>query len=114
MKDEETTFEELRQRIMDFREGKGWRKYDAPKDLSMAISIEASELMEHFYFTEEKEIQEKIREEDKFLEVRRELADILIYSIAMANLLNIDIVETIDEKIERLKERGKEHTSEEG
>lgn len=111
MKDRETTFEELREKIMSFRAGKGWRKYDTPKDLSMGISIESNELMEHFLFMSEEEIEEKIQKEDKFVEVKRELADILIYSMALANLLNVDIVETVDEKINRLEERGKEHSS---
>lgn len=105
MKDKETTFQELRKKIMSFREGKGWRQYDTPKDLSMGISIEAGELMEHFLFENERETEEKLNEEEKFVKVKRELADIMIYSIALANLFDVEITDMIDEKVQRVKER---------
>jgi len=107
MKDQETTLKELSKGIMQFREGKGWRDYDTPKDLSMGISIESGELMEHFFLSSEDEIQKKIDNEDKFIEIKRELADIIIYSVALANLLNIDISKTVEEKLDRIEERSK-------
>lgn len=105
MKDEKTTFEDLRDRVSKFRKERGWKSYDNPKDLSMAISIEGGELMENFLFVNREEVGERIEDEEKFTEIRREIADILIYSIALANLLDLDIVETVEEKVQRIKER---------
>ena len=82
--------EELRTIITKFREKRGWEKYDTLERFSKSISIEAAELLEHFQWNEEG---------DNIQEIKDELADVLIYSLAMCYHLNEDPKKIIQDKL---------------
>jgi NTP pyrophosphatase (non-canonical NTP hydrolase) len=89
--------EGLRERLESFAEARGWKKYHAPKNLSMALIVEAAELVEHFQWLTTEESRRLTAEKKRA--VSYELADILIYLVRMADILEIDLVEAVFTKI---------------
>ena len=89
---------ELKQRLRDFAEARDWDQFHSPKNLSMALSAEVAEIVEHFqWLTEE---QSKTLPKDKLAEVETELADTLIYLIRLADKLDIDLLNAAKNKID--------------
>lgn len=89
--------------IKEFLVERGWDKL-RPSDLAKSISIEAAELLEIFQWVS-MDIAETKKDSQKMEDVRKELADILIYTIEMAALLDLDIEEIIREKLAKVKEK---------
>ena len=90
---------ELMNRINQFRDDRDWRKFHNEKDLAISISLEASELLELFQWKNSEEVVES-----SLKEIKEELADVLIYSLMMADNLNLDVDESIKNKLD-LNER---------
>lgn len=86
--------QETIQKILDFRDSRDWKQYHSGKDLSISISLEASELLEIFQWS-----KEEVDKLDKIENIKEELADILIYSIMLADYYNLDIDEIIENKL---------------
>lgn len=103
--DKKETFEQIKEKLRQFRDERDWDQYHSPKNLSMAISVEASELMEHFLWDDEEDIKKKLKDKEKFKEVKHELADILNYAFMMADELDVDVTEIMDKKLEKNKEK---------
>ena len=100
--DNTTTVQDLKTVVEDFVEERDWAQFHSPKNLSMALAIEASELMDLFKWKTVEEAQEEMK--DKLLEdATDELADIMIYSIAFANRNGIDIAKAVISKTEKNK-----------
>lgn len=88
----------IKKLIKDFEIERGWDKLRNPKDLSMSIAIEAAELMEIFQWDTTEEAS-KIKESDKFEHFQEELADVFIYTLSLANSLDIDMFEIVKSKL---------------
>ncbi|MGM9903887.1 MazG nucleotide pyrophosphohydrolase [Enterococcus sp. 10A9_DIV0425] len=84
------------EKINQFREERDWRQFHNEKDLAISISLEASELLELFQWKQPEEVTTKELER-----IKEELADVLIYSYMMADNLNLDIDEIIEEKLKK-------------
>ncbi|EKN69276.1 MazG nucleotide pyrophosphohydrolase [Neobacillus bataviensis LMG 21833] len=85
-------------KIIEFRNERDWKQYHNPKDLAISISLEASELLENFQWRgSEEAVSEKIGN------IKDELADVLIYSLLLANELDLDIQQIVESKIEKNK-----------
>ena len=84
-------------RINKFRDDRDWRKFHNEKDLAISISIEASELLELFQWKQPEEVTAKSLER-----IKEELADVLIYSMMLADNLNLNIENIIEEKLEKI------------
>jgi dCTP diphosphatase len=96
------TLDHLKTRLREFAVVRDWEQFHSPKNLAMALIVEAAELVEHFqWLTEE---QSAALPPDKYAEVEQELADIQIYLIRLADRLNIDLEQAVNDKIE-LNER---------
>ncbi len=114
MRDDCTTLQELKARVAEFVSEREWQQFHTPKNLSMSIAIEAAELMEHFqWLTVE---QSKSLGPEALGEIGEELADIVIYSLSLANVLGLDLAQTVRAKMEKNirkypkdKVRGKSH-----
>lgn len=92
------TLEKLKKQLRDFAEIRDWDQFHSPKNLSMALSAEVAEIIEHFqWLTEE---QSKNLPQNKLDEVETELADALIYLIRLADKLDIDLLVAAQSKIE--------------
>jgi len=90
--------EELRIRIANFAKERDWDQFHSPKNLAMALIVEAGELLEHFQWLKQSESFEL--SEDKLEAVAEELADILVYLVRIADQLDIDLISATDKKIE--------------
>jgi NTP pyrophosphatase (non-canonical NTP hydrolase) len=89
--DSTTTVVELRKLVADFVAQRDWSQFHSPKNVSMALAIEAAELMEHFQWLTT-EASRKLKDEPaKLAEIGEELADVIGYSFALANELGIDV-----------------------
>jgi dCTP diphosphatase len=90
--------EKIKLRLRQFAEQRDWEQFHSPKNLSMALSAEVAEIVEHFqWLTEE---QSKNLPKEKLEEVETELADTLIYLIRLADKLDIDLLAAAKSKIE--------------
>lgn len=97
--DETTTVAELRQILADFVAERDWSQFHSPKNVSMALAIEAAELMEHFQWLTTDESRRLVDEPEKLAAVGEELADVVGYSLALANELGIDVSSAIRTKM---------------
>ena len=94
----EQSLAELAIRLREFASERDWDQFHSPKNLAMALSVEASELMEHFqWLTEE---QSSALPPEKLQQVREEIGDVLIYLTRLADKLGIDPTAASFEKIE--------------
>lgn len=86
--------EELIHKILEFRDNRDWKQFHNPKDLAISISLEASELLEIFQWSGcDTEVLEK---KELMLE---ELADVLIYCFMLADILEVDVSQIIEDKL---------------
>jgi len=90
--------------LLKFRDERDWRQFHTPKNLSMSISIEVSELMEHFQWKTDSEIKEYLNTPD-FNKVKEEIADIASYLILLSNDLEIDLNEAILDKVKKNEQK---------
>jgi dCTP diphosphatase len=98
-----TDLNALSLRLREFAQARDWDQFHSPKNLSMALSAEVAEILEHFqWLTEE---QSKNLPKDKLDEVETELADTLIYLIRLADKLDIDLLEAAQNKIEHNEQK---------
>jgi NTP pyrophosphatase (non-canonical NTP hydrolase) len=91
MCDQNTTIAELRQTVRQFVDARDWRQFHSPKNLSMALAIEAAELMEHFQWITADASRGVAEDDEKRQQVGEELADVICYALAIANELGIDV-----------------------
>lgn len=90
--------EDLRTTIGAFIAERDWEQFHSPKNLAMALSVEVSEIVEHFqWLTEE---QSQTLPPEKLAEVREEIGDVMIYLTELAGKLGIDPVEAARAKLE--------------
>lgn len=90
---------DIQKRIIEFRDKRNWKQFHNPKDLAISLSLEASEVLEHFQWKSTEEIDKHLR--DNKDEVADELADVLYWVLLMANDLNIDIVAASSKKLDK-------------
>ena len=87
----------LRQRIREFAQARAWERYHTPKNLVMALSVEAAELLEPFqWLTAEQSHHLSVEQHEA---VRQEIADVLIYLTRLADVLEIDLLEAAADKL---------------
>lgn len=102
-------FKEVIGKLNNFVKQHELKKYNTPKNLSMAIMVECSELMEHFQWKNDKEIRNYIFNKKDV--VGGELADIANYIFEFSDIINIDLKATMLKKIrinsKKYKEKGK-------
>ena len=87
----------LRDALRAFCAARDWHRYHTPKNLVMALSVEAAELVEHFQWATPEESLGL--DPEKRAEVADEIADVLIYLTELADVLGIDPIAAAREKI---------------
>jgi NTP pyrophosphatase (non-canonical NTP hydrolase) len=99
MDDKTVNLQTLKDMVRVFVQNRNWTEGHNPKNLAMSISIEAAELMEIFQW-ESIDGSWKIKDdEERFVHLKEELSDVLIYCLSLANQLNIDVAEAIECKM---------------
>lgn len=91
------TLTDLRTRLRAFAEERDWEQFHSPKNLAMALTVEAAELLEHFQWLDEK--ASASLPPDKRAQVAEEIADIQIYLVRIADRLGVDILEAVEHKL---------------
>jgi NTP pyrophosphatase (non-canonical NTP hydrolase) len=87
----------LRDALRRFSAERDWDRYHAPKNLAMALSVEAAELLEHFQWLSEQESQNLSAQQ--LAKVREEIADVLIYLVRLADKLDVDLIAAARDKL---------------
>jgi NTP pyrophosphatase (non-canonical NTP hydrolase) len=87
---------EIQNQLQKFASERDWEQFHSPKNLSMALSVEASELVEIFQWLTLEE--SNFPDQKQLASIRSEVADIAMYLIRFCDVLKIDLEEAIDEK----------------
>lgn len=87
----------LRRRIREFAQARAWERYHIPKNLVMALSVEAAELLEPFQWLTAEQSRHLSAEQHEA--VRQEIADVLIYLTRLADVLEIDLLDAAADKL---------------
>ena len=101
MNDHDTSLAALRKLVSDFVLERNWQQFHTPKNVAMALAIEAAELMEHFQWLTPSQSRDVAEQPDKLGEVAEELADVVCYALALANELKIDVSSALRDKMEK-------------
>lgn len=88
--------EQVKQRIDKFNKDRDWDKFHSPSNLAKSISIEANELLECFQWNDVEFDKEAVKEE---------LADVMNYCIQMSQVLNVDIIDIINAKMDKTEKK---------
>jgi NTP pyrophosphatase (non-canonical NTP hydrolase) len=90
-------FVSINKALLDFRNERDWEQFHNPKDLALAINVEAGELLELFLWKDAKDANiEKVKEE---------LADVFAFAFLLAEKYNLDVKEIVLEKIKKNAEK---------
>ena len=91
-----------------FSKERDWDQFHNPKNLSMALSVEAAELLEHFQWLSEKqanELRSIEADSEKRKAIADEIADVILYSLRISDVMNIDLKHAIEEKMKKNAEK---------
>jgi len=87
----------LRDALRRFASDRDWNQFHSPKNLAIALNVEAAELLEHFQWMSEAE--STALDPEQQAKVRQEAADVLLYLVRLADKLGIDLLAAASEKI---------------
>ena len=90
---------ELTEKILAFRNERDWEQFHTPKDLAISLSLEASEVLEHFQWKSPEETSKHVIDSKE--EIADELADVFNYLLLMAHDFDIDLAKAAAEKIRK-------------
>jgi dCTP diphosphatase len=97
LKKNATDLETLRVQMREFARERDWEQFHSPKNLAMALSVEAAELLENFQWLSEEQSRKLDAQTQE--SVSREIADVLLYLIRLGDQLGIDPVAAAERKI---------------
>jgi len=92
-----TSLEALRDALRQFAAERDWNQFHSPKNLAIALSVEAAELLEHFQWVLDAESSNV--PPDQKARIREEVADVLLYLVRLADKLEIDLLVAASDKI---------------
>ncbi len=90
---------EVIERIKAFRDERDWMQFHNHKDMAISVVIEVAELLEHFQWQTEEEIDQHVKENKEI--ISEEIADIGIYLIELADNLGINLVDAMHKKLDK-------------
>ena len=91
------TIQSITKKLIEFRKKRDWEQFHKPKDLALSLVLEAAEVLEHFQWKSEKEIQAYVKSHKK--EIGEELADVLNWVLLLSHDLGIDVLKASEAKI---------------
>ena len=103
--DHKTNIHELKEKVKAFCEDRDWDQYHNAKELSIGIITEAGELLDHFRFKSEEQINEAFQDQIKRKKISEEIADVLFFTIRLAQRYDIDLTTELDNKIKKNAEK---------
>jgi NTP pyrophosphatase (non-canonical NTP hydrolase) len=93
-----TSLEALREALRQFAAERDWNQFHSPKNLAIALSVEAAELLEHFQWMPDEE-SSTVAPNQK-ARISEEVADVLLYLVRLADKLDIDLLAAASDKIQ--------------
>lgn len=94
---------ELTEKIKKFRDDRDWKQFHNPKDIALSLVLEAAEVLEHFQWKNQTEIEEYVKSAKE--DIGEELADVLYWVLLISYDLKIDIKEMLEKKIRKNEEK---------
>ncbi len=88
----------LRERLRGFVRERDWEQFHSPKNLAMAMIVEAAELVEHFQWMTEQE--SRAISAEKREQVSQEIADTFVYLLRISDVLGIDLIDAAHAKMD--------------
>jgi NTP pyrophosphatase (non-canonical NTP hydrolase) len=104
-----TEIDALAGRLADFARARDWERFHNPRNLAVALSVEAAELLEVFQWLSDEEAAAVMDEPQRASALRDECADVLIYLVRLADITGIDLVAEANAKILRNEHRFPSH-----
>jgi NTP pyrophosphatase (non-canonical NTP hydrolase) len=104
-------FSGIQERLREFAAARDWEQFHDPKNLSIAMAVEASEVLELFQWLTPEQSKAIRDSEDDMKRVQDELADVLIYAFRLADILGIDLPDAVRSKIDQNEHRYSVHAS---
>ncbi|MFE9254229.1 nucleotide pyrophosphohydrolase [Streptomyces sp. NPDC006879] len=99
------TVEALQRRLAEFAAARAWEPYHTPKNLAVALSVEASELVEIFQWLTPEESARVMADPESAHRVADEVADVLAYLLQFCEVLGVDPLVALSAKIDRNEAR---------
>ncbi|QQS39593.1 nucleotide pyrophosphohydrolase [Candidatus Woesebacteria bacterium] len=91
--------QKLTAKIIKFRDARDWKQFHNPKDVSLSLVLEATEVMEHFQWKSNEEIVEYVKTHKE--EISEELADVMYWILLLSHDQNINIFSALKKKIRK-------------
>lgn len=91
--------QKLQDLVVKFRDDRDWKQFHNPKDIALSLVLESTELMEHFQWKNEEEIQKHLKEHPD--DISDELADVLYWVLLIANDFDVDLSKALQTKMKK-------------
>jgi NTP pyrophosphatase (non-canonical NTP hydrolase) len=91
------SLEDIKEQLRNFARERDWEQFHSPKNLAMALIVEAAELTEHFQWLTE--AQSQALDPAKREQVAQELADVFLYLVRLADCLDINLMDAAQRKL---------------
>jgi dCTP diphosphatase len=95
----------LKTAVRDFIETRDWGRYHSPKNIAESICIEGAELLELFQWLTIEQSETLKMDNKKKQRIKEELSDVVIYCLSMSNVMDIDLSDSVLEKLELDKQK---------
>lgn len=92
---------DMLKQITDFIEQRDWGQFQNPKDVAISMSLEASEVLEHFQWRSPEEIVAYMKTVKAKNDIGEELADVLYWVLLLAHLAKVDLPKAFDDKMQK-------------
>ena len=89
----------LKAEIRAFADARNWEQFHTPKNLSMAVAGEAGELVSEFQWLTAEESRRSALSAEKLSDIELEIADVAIYLIRLADVLDVDMASVVRKKL---------------
>ena len=93
------SLDELAVEIRRFAAERDWEQFHTPKNLAISLAVEVGELLEHVQWGSDAEITRRFGTPEGSADIAEELADVLIYLVRLADVLDIDLLAAASSKI---------------
>ena len=100
-----STFDDLKQELLAFRDARDWKQFHTPRQLAAALAIEASELQQTMLWKTDAEVTEALADGTLTPEIGDEIADVLSFALLLAHDLGLDPAELIHTKLKKNETR---------
>ncbi len=97
------TIKDLTKKIIDFRDARDWKQFHNPKDVTLSMSLEVHEILEHFQWKTEKDIKKHILKNKEG--IGHEIADVFSYLMILSHDLGIDMEKAFLNKLKKIEEK---------